>query len=182
MFFLATGMPKAAGCSYKGGGPAFVRVWIPHHAFPSYDGNGSSRAWAISSVNHQVGMLFIDFERPSRLAGVNGRAEWRRTIPSRDLGGRSSSFRVRAEAISPTAPLHPQDAAGRDLGIRALRGAYASHPRMEDAPRLQRGAAAGRPRPVARGARSGRGGRGTRPPGERRGRRPSWCCDSPART
>ena len=48
MFFLATadadGQPD---CSYKGGVPGFVRVTGGDgSSFPSYDGNGSSAAWA----------------------------------------------------------------------------------------------------------------------------------------
>jgi predicted pyridoxine 5'-phosphate oxidase superfamily flavin-nucleotide-binding protein len=75
MFFLATadaeGRPQ---CSYKGGDPGFVRVVDEHTvAFPNYDGNGMYLSMGNLLVNHQVGMLFIDFvsERPSRLR-LNG--------------------------------------------------------------------------------------------------------------
>ena len=75
MFFLATadadGHPQ---CSYKGGGPGFVRVLDEQTvAFPNYDGNGMYLSMGNALVNPHVGMLFIDFvsERPSRLR-LNG--------------------------------------------------------------------------------------------------------------
>ena len=73
MFFIATadehGMPQ---CSYKGGDPGFVRVVDEHTlAFPSYDGNGTYLSLGNLLVNPQVGILFIDFQRPKRLR-VNG--------------------------------------------------------------------------------------------------------------
>jgi predicted pyridoxine 5'-phosphate oxidase superfamily flavin-nucleotide-binding protein len=75
MFFLATadanGHPQ---CSYKGGGPGFVRVLDEQTvAFPNYDGNGMYLSMGNALVNPHVGMLFIDFVsvRPSRLR-LNG--------------------------------------------------------------------------------------------------------------
>jgi len=69
MFFLATA--DAAGrpsCSYKGGEPGFVRVLDPQTlAFPSWDGNGMFLSLGNVKINAHVGLLFIDFERPSRL-------------------------------------------------------------------------------------------------------------------
>ena len=69
MFFLATvdgdGMPQ---CSYKGGAPGFVRVVDRRTiAFPSYDGNGMFLSAGNVAVHPQVGVLFIDFERGTRL-------------------------------------------------------------------------------------------------------------------
>jgi predicted pyridoxine 5'-phosphate oxidase superfamily flavin-nucleotide-binding protein len=69
MFFLATsdatGQPD---CSYKGGMPGFVRVLDARTlAFPDYDGNGMFRSLGNILVHAQVGLLFIDFERPNRL-------------------------------------------------------------------------------------------------------------------
>ena len=69
MFFLATadehGLPD---CSYKGGDRGFVRVLDDRTlAFPSYDGNGIFASLGNVSVNPQVGLLFIDFERGHRL-------------------------------------------------------------------------------------------------------------------
>jgi len=69
MFFLSTvdhlGRPSV---SYKGGEKGFVRV-IDNKtlAFPSYDGNGMFLSVGNLSANHQVGLLFIDFENPHRI-------------------------------------------------------------------------------------------------------------------
>lgn len=69
MFFLSTidaqGRPTV---SYKGGDPGFVRVLDAGTvAFPSYDGNGMYLSMGNIAGNVQVGLLFIDFERPHRL-------------------------------------------------------------------------------------------------------------------
>ena len=69
MFFLATadadGQPQ---CSYKGGEPGFVRVLDDRTlCFPVYDGNGMYLSLGNLQVNPKVGLLFIDFESPSRL-------------------------------------------------------------------------------------------------------------------
>src|SRR5262249_24921909 len=79
-FFLATvdaqGQPQ---CSYKGGEPGFVRVVDDRTiAFPSYDGNGMFLSLGNIPEARRVGLLFIDFESPSRLrldgtAGVHER-------------------------------------------------------------------------------------------------------------
>ena len=106
MFFLATADAEGRpDCSYKGGRPGFVRVLDPHTlAFPSYDGNGMFKSLGNLVVNPQVGMLFIDFERPSRLR-VNGRAEWRENDPLlADFVGAQLVVRVRAEAIFSNCP------------------------------------------------------------------------------
>ncbi len=75
MFFLATA--DAAGrpnCSYRGGDPGFVRVLDQRTlAFPNYDGNGMYLSMGNAAENAHVGLLFIDFERQSRLR-VNGTA------------------------------------------------------------------------------------------------------------
>ena len=75
MFFLATADAEGRpSCSYKGGAPGFVRVLDAQTlAFPSYDGNGMYLSMGNVSANPNVGMLFIDFERGSRLR-VNGTA------------------------------------------------------------------------------------------------------------
>ncbi|MBV8263313.1 MAG: pyridoxamine 5'-phosphate oxidase family protein [Candidatus Eremiobacteraeota bacterium] len=75
MFFLATvderGFPT---CSYKGGDAGFVRVVDSRTiVFPNYDGNGMYLSTGNVSVNPNVGLLFIDFEDPTRLR-VNGEA------------------------------------------------------------------------------------------------------------
>jgi predicted pyridoxine 5'-phosphate oxidase superfamily flavin-nucleotide-binding protein len=69
MFFLSTidhqGRPTV---SYKGGDPGFVRVLDNKTvAFPCYDGNGMFYSMGNLLGNQQVGMLFIDFEKPHRL-------------------------------------------------------------------------------------------------------------------
>jgi predicted pyridoxine 5'-phosphate oxidase superfamily flavin-nucleotide-binding protein len=69
MFFLSTidhqGRPTV---SYKGGDPGFVRVIDSKAvAFPSYDGNGMFYSMGNLLGNQQVGMLFINFEKPHRL-------------------------------------------------------------------------------------------------------------------
>ena len=69
MFFLSTidhqGRPTV---SYKGGDPGFIRVLDDKTvAFPCYDGNGMFYSMGNLTGNGQVGMLFIDFEKPHRL-------------------------------------------------------------------------------------------------------------------
>jgi uncharacterized protein len=73
MFFIATadsdGRPN---CSYKGGEPGFVRVVDDHTiAFPNYDGNGMYLTMGNLLVNHHVGLLFISFEKRTRMR-LNG--------------------------------------------------------------------------------------------------------------
>jgi predicted pyridoxine 5'-phosphate oxidase superfamily flavin-nucleotide-binding protein len=75
MFFLATvddqGLPN---CSYKGGDPGFVRVVDERTiAFPNYDGNGMYLSMGNLRRNPNVGLLFIDWEEPTRLR-LNGSA------------------------------------------------------------------------------------------------------------
>ena len=69
MFFLSTidhqGRPTV---SYKGGDTGFVRVLDRKTvAFPCYDGNGMFYSMGNLLGNQQVGMLFINFEKPHRL-------------------------------------------------------------------------------------------------------------------
>jgi predicted pyridoxine 5'-phosphate oxidase superfamily flavin-nucleotide-binding protein len=75
MFFLTTiddrGRPTV---SYKGGDPGFVRVADPQTImFPNYDGNGMYLSMGNIAGNPEIGILFIDFERPFRLR-LQGRA------------------------------------------------------------------------------------------------------------
>ena len=68
-FFLSTidefGWPTV---SYKGGPVGLVRVEDPHTiVFPGYDGNGMFLSAGNVSANPRIGLLFIDFERPTRL-------------------------------------------------------------------------------------------------------------------
>jgi predicted pyridoxine 5'-phosphate oxidase superfamily flavin-nucleotide-binding protein len=78
MFFLATANPEGQpDCSYKGGEPGFVIVLSPRElAWPDYDGNGQFRSLGNLVANPAVGLLFLDWERPSRLR-INGRARVR---------------------------------------------------------------------------------------------------------
>jgi len=75
MFFLATVDERGhATCSYRGGDPGFVRVVDEHTiAFPNYDGNGMYQSMGNVLNTGEVGILFIDFERPQRLR-FNGTA------------------------------------------------------------------------------------------------------------
>lgn len=106
MFFVATadaqGQPD---CSYKGGLPGFVRVIDAHTlAFPDYDGNGMYRSWGNAMINPQVGLLFLDFERPRRIR-VNGRAQVRQDDPlMAAFAGAVFIVRVTAERIFPNCP------------------------------------------------------------------------------
>jgi uncharacterized protein len=106
MFFLATADAEGRpDCSYKGGLPGFVRVTGPSElAFPSYDGNGMFRSLGNALANPNVGMLFLDFERPNRLR-VNGVA----SVSADDslmgeFEGAQLIVRVRADMIFPNCP------------------------------------------------------------------------------
>jgi len=106
LFFLATadafGHPD---CSYKGGAPGFVRVTADDElAFPSYDGNGMFRSLGNVLVNPSVALLFIDFERPSRLR-VNGAARVEESDPLLAIyPGAQFIVRVHAARIFPNCP------------------------------------------------------------------------------
>ena len=69
MFFLSTIDPAGRPTvSYKGGDPGFVRVLDRTTvAFPCYDGNGMFFSMGNLLGNVQVGLLFINFEKPHRL-------------------------------------------------------------------------------------------------------------------
>ena len=76
MFFLSTidaeGRPTV---SYKGGETGLVRALDEKTLlFPSYDGNGMYLSMGNIAGRAEVGLLFIDFEKPRRLR-VQGRAE-----------------------------------------------------------------------------------------------------------
>ncbi len=101
MFFLATadadGVPQ---CSYKGGDPGFVRVVDERTiAFPVYDGNGMFLSTGNIVVNPHVGLLFVDFERGTRLR-FNGLAEIDDADPLLgEYPGAQLVVRVRGEAV-----------------------------------------------------------------------------------
>ena len=106
MFFLATADSEGwPDCSYKGGRPGFVRVTDEHSlAFPDYDGNGMFRSLGNISVNPHVGLLFLNFEKPSRLR-VNGIATLHTDDPLlSEFVGAQLVVRVHAERIFPNCP------------------------------------------------------------------------------
>ena len=106
MFFLATadaeGRPQ---CSYKGGAPGFVHVLDERTiAFPNYDGNGMYLSAGNALVNPNVGLLFIDFERRTRMR-LNGVASQSDEDPL--LGEWPEAqfvWRVRATEVFPNCP------------------------------------------------------------------------------
>lgn len=105
-FFLATadhdGRPD---CSHKGGMPGFVRVSAPDEiAFPDYDGNGMFKSLGNIAVNSNIGLLFINFDKPRRLR-VNGTATFSREDPLlAHTVGAQLIVRVKARAIFPNCP------------------------------------------------------------------------------
>jgi len=106
MVFVATADDNGhPDCSYKGGLPGFVKVIDDQTlAFPDYDGNGMYRSWGNVQVNPHIGLLFIDFEKQSRLR-VNGTAK----VSSddellREFPGAVFIIRVTAEKIFPACP------------------------------------------------------------------------------
>ena len=106
MFFVATADAQGhPDCSYKGGLPGFVRVLDEHTlAFTDYDGNGMYRTWGNVLVNPQVGLLFLDFEKPKRIR-VNGSAQVREDDPLRpEFPGSVFIVRVTADRIFPNCP------------------------------------------------------------------------------
>jgi predicted pyridoxine 5'-phosphate oxidase superfamily flavin-nucleotide-binding protein len=94
-FFLATvdaqGQPQ---CSFKGGEPGFVRVVDDTTiAFPCYDGNGMFLSLGNIREARRVGLLFLNFERPTRLR-LNGTAEVHEQDPLLALYHRGKSHRI----------------------------------------------------------------------------------------
>ena len=84
----------------KGGAPGLVRVTGESElAFPSYDGNGMFRSLGNLLVNPAMALLFIDFEKPSRLR-VNGGASAAADDPLlASFAGAQLIVRVRTERI-----------------------------------------------------------------------------------
>jgi len=106
MFFLATVDTQGrANCSYKGGAPGFVRVVAPDTlAFPNYDGNGMYLSMGNLSQTHEVGLLFIDFERRARMR-VNGVASIDLDDPLREAYPEAQFVvRVRAREVFVNCP------------------------------------------------------------------------------
>lgn len=109
-------------CSYKGGMPGFVQVLDDRTlALPDYDGNGMYRSWGNLAVNPQVGLLFIDFEKPRRLR-VNGRASISADDPlMAQCPGAVFIVRITAEAIFPNCPRYIHQMALVEHSIHAPR-------------------------------------------------------------
>jgi len=106
MFFLATVDGEGrVNCSYKGGAPGFVRVLEPDTlVFPDYDGNGMYLSLGNVAQTGQVGLLFIDFERQTRMR-VNGEAQIREDDPLlAEYAEGKLIVRVRAREIFPNCP------------------------------------------------------------------------------
>ena len=106
LFFLATADDRGRpDCSFKGGAPGFVRVTGEAElSFPSYVGNGMFRSLGNLLANPAVALLFIDFERPSRLR-VNGSASAAADDPLlASFAGAQLIVRVRATRIFPNCP------------------------------------------------------------------------------
>ena len=106
MFFLATADDQGRpNCSYKGGAPGFVRVVDPHTiAFPNYDGNGMYLSMGNVGLNPHVGLLFIDFERGSRMR-LNGTASIEEEDPLLpDYPEAQFIVRVRVREVFPNCP------------------------------------------------------------------------------
>jgi predicted pyridoxine 5'-phosphate oxidase superfamily flavin-nucleotide-binding protein len=105
-FFLATADDKGRpDCSFKGGAPGFVRVSGDSElVFPDFDGNGMFKSLGNIDVNPEVGLLFIDFEKPRRLR-VNGTAAARADDPLlAQTVGAQLIVRVAARVIFPNCP------------------------------------------------------------------------------
>ena len=105
-FFLATADAEGCpDCSFKGGMPGFVRVTGPSQlAFPDYDGNGMFKSLGNLLVNPNIGLLFIDMQKPRRLR-INGTATVSRDDPLiAQTVGAQMIVRVNARAIFPNCP------------------------------------------------------------------------------
>ena len=106
MFFLATVDAQGnVNCSYKGGEPGFVRaIDAQTIAFPNYDGNGMYLSMGNVLEASQVGILFIDFEKGSRMR-FNGTATIDLNDPLKgDFPEAQFIVRVRAREIFPNCP------------------------------------------------------------------------------
>jgi predicted pyridoxine 5'-phosphate oxidase superfamily flavin-nucleotide-binding protein len=106
MFFIATVDARGrVNCSYKGGAPGFVRVVDARTlAFPNYDGNGMYLSMGNVAQTGEVGLLFMDFERQTRMR-VNGTATLHADDPLRDQFPEAQFMvRVQAREIFPNCP------------------------------------------------------------------------------
>ncbi|MFL6651448.1 MAG: pyridoxamine 5'-phosphate oxidase family protein [Sulfurifustaceae bacterium] len=121
MFFLATVDSQGhANCSYKGGVPGFVRVLDDHTlAFPNYDGNGMYLSMGNVLDTGEVGLLFIDFERQTRMR-VNGTARIEANDPLvAEYHGAQFVVRVAVREVFPNCPryIHKMQRVERSLFV-----------------------------------------------------------------
>jgi hypothetical protein len=129
MFFIATVDSRGrANCSYKGGAPGFVRVVDPQTlAFPNYNGNGMYLTMGNIAQTHEAGLLFIDFERQSRMR-VNGTATLHEDDPLRGAIHRAGPGTVNFPELP---PLYPQAQAGRAFPFCTQKGRHDPRTGME---------------------------------------------------
>jgi predicted pyridoxine 5'-phosphate oxidase superfamily flavin-nucleotide-binding protein len=126
MFFLATADPSGQpDCSYKGGMPGFVRVLDPVTiAWPDYDGNGQFRSMGNLLVNPRVGLLFIDWQRPSRMR-VNGIASVSTDDPlAPTWEGAQMVVRVKVEQVFPNCARYIHRMQPLDTSVYAPRAGH----------------------------------------------------------
>ena len=126
MFFLATADRRGRpDCSYKGGMPGFVRVVDDRTlALPDYDGNGMYRSWGNVLVNPHVGLVFLDFENPTRIR-VNGVAALSEDDPLRsEWPGAVFIVRITATRIFPNCPRYIHRMRLVEYSVYAPRPAY----------------------------------------------------------
>lgn len=105
-FFLATAAPGGSPTvSYKGGDPGFVRVLDERTlAFPNYNGNGMYVSMGNIGENPKVGMLFVNWEKGTRLR-VHGEASIDPDDPlTRTWPEAQFTVRVRTTQIYPNCP------------------------------------------------------------------------------
>jgi predicted pyridoxine 5'-phosphate oxidase superfamily flavin-nucleotide-binding protein len=106
MFWLATiDHLRQPTVSYKGGAPGFVRVLDSRTlAFPCYDGNGMYYSMGNVGAHPEVGMLFMDFEKPHRLRVQGTAACDEEEALARSFPGAQFVIRVSATSIFQNCP------------------------------------------------------------------------------
>jgi uncharacterized protein len=141
-FFLATATAEGhPTCNLKGGMPGFVRVVAPDElVFPDYDGNGMFLSIGNITANPNIGLLFIDFEKPRRLrVAAEARVSKDDLLIGRTVGAQLI-VRVTARAIFPNCPryipkmqlIEPSIYAPRE-GIDPPEPGWKSFPEFKDA-------------------------------------------------
>ena len=140
MFFLATadaqGQPD---CSFKGGAPGFVRVLAPDTlVWADEDGNGQFRSLGNILRNARVGLLFVDWQKPSRLR-VNGVASVLLDDPLlAEYPGAKSIVRLAIEQVFPNCPRYlPRLQQTESSPYWRTSGAAAPRPGWKDDPRFR---------------------------------------------